>query len=79
MTHISVKRISAWFAAIALIVGLILVWHGSSYQAVFNLTNLSLVEARAIYAVGLFQVLLGVGALVVAAMSYRFSSQQFEQ
>ncbi len=79
MTHINVKRISAWFAALAFIVGLILVWHGSSYQAVTNLANLSFPQARAIYAVGLFQVLLGVGALVVAAMSYRFSSQQFEQ
>ncbi len=77
MTHISVKLLSALFAALALIVGLLLVWHGSSYQAVLNLTNLNLIEAPGIYAVGLFQVLLGVGALVVAAVSYRFSSQQF--
>ncbi len=77
MTHINVKRMSALFAAIAVIVGLILIWHGSTYQAVFNLTNLSLIEARGIYAVGLFQIVLGVGALVLAAVSYRFSSQQY--
>ena len=77
MTHINVKRMSALFAAIAFIVGLILIWHGSTYQAVFNLANLSLIEAPGIRALGLFQILLGVGALVTAAVSYRFSSQQY--
>jgi predicted small integral membrane protein len=77
MTHIRVKRFSAWFAALALMVGLFLVWHGSSYQAVFDLPNLGLLPAREIGADRLFQVLLGVDALVVAAVSYRFSRRQF--
>ncbi len=77
MTHISVKRISALYAAIVFIVGLILIWHRSTYQAVFNLTKLRLIDAPRNYAVGLFQILLRVGALVTAAVSYRFSSQQY--
>jgi hypothetical protein len=59
------KYINASFAAMALIVGLILVWQGSSYQAVFNLTDLSLIQARSIDTIGMVQVLLGVGMLAV--------------
>ena len=77
MKRFNVKSISAVYAGAALIVGLILLWHGSSYQAAFNLTNLSLTEARGIYALGLLQILLGTGALITAALSYRFSRQQY--
>ena len=77
MKYINVKNISAWFAGIALIAGLLLVWHGSSYDGVFNLINLSLQQARELYAVGLLQILLGVAMFVVAGISYRFSRQQF--
>jgi hypothetical protein len=77
MKHISGKHISALFAAIACIAGLGLIWHGSSYADVFNLTNMTLTQARVIYAGGLFQTALGIGALIVAGISYRFSSQQY--
>ncbi len=77
MKRFNVKGISAVYAAVALIVGLILIWHGSTYQAAFNPTNLSLTEARGIYALGLLQLLLGAGALITAALSFRFSRQQY--
>lgn len=77
MTLISVKSLSILFAAVALIAGLILGWHGSTYQAVFDLTSLSLPQVRDIFAIRLFQILLGAGTLVVAVESYRFSRQQF--
>ena len=77
MKRFNVKGISAVYAAVALTVGLILIWHGSAYHGAFNLTNLSPTEARGIYALGLLQLLLGTGALVTAALSFRFSRQQY--
>jgi hypothetical protein len=71
------KKASAIFGVLALIVGLILIVHGSSYAGVFNLSSLSLTEARQIYAVGLVQIMLGIGALVLAGISYRVYSQQY--
>jgi hypothetical protein len=77
MKRFNVKGISAVYAAVALIVGLILIRHGSTYQAAFNPTNLGVTEVRGIYALGLLQLLLGAGALITAALSYRFSRQQY--
>jgi hypothetical protein len=71
------KRMSALFTVVALIAGSILIIHGSSYAGVFNLPNLSLIQARQIYAGGLFQIVIGVGVLVIAAGCYRFYSQQY--
>jgi hypothetical protein len=73
----NMKKINALFGVLALIVGLVLIAHGSSSAGVFNLPNLSLLEAREIYSVGLVQIMLGVGALVLAGISYRVYNQQY--
>jgi hypothetical protein len=71
------KKFSALFGVLALIVGVILIVNGSSSAGVFSLPNLDLTQARQIYAVGLMQIMLGVGALVLAGISYRVHSQQY--
>lgn len=76
MNYIFGKRISTLYAVIALIVGLGLVGYGLSYHSIFILLNLHALQARALYAVQVIPVLLGVGLLLVAAVSYRVSSHQ---
>ncbi len=71
------KKVSALFGVLGLIVGLILIVHGSGYAGAFNLPNLSLTQAREIYAVGLVEIMLGISALVLAGMSYRVYTQQY--
>ncbi len=71
------KKVSALFGVLGLIVGVILIVNGSSYAGAFNLPNLSLTQAREIYAVGLVEIMFGISALVLAGISYRVYSQQY--
>ncbi len=71
------KKVCALFGVFGLIVGLLLIAHRSSYAGAFNTSNLNLTQAREIYALGLVEVMLGIGALVVAGISYRVYSRQF--
>jgi len=71
------KKVSVLFGVLALIVGLMLIVNGSSSAGVFSLPGLTLLQARTIYAGGLVQIVLGVGALVLAGFSYRVYNQQY--